>query len=47
LLEEGADPTLINDKDLSAMDFAAREKQMESFEFIKAYAQAWRAKYQK
>jgi ankyrin repeat protein len=47
LLEEGADPTLINDKDLSAMDFAAQEKQKESFELIKAYAQAWRAKYQK
>jgi len=47
LLEEGADPTLINDKELSAMDFAAQEKQLESFELIKAYAQAWRAKYQK
>ena len=47
LLEEGADPTLINDKDLSAMDFAAQEKQTESFELIKTYAQAWRAKYQK
>ena len=44
LLEEGADPTLINDKDLSAMDFAAQEKQLESFELIKAYVKVWREK---
>jgi hypothetical protein len=44
LLEEGADPTLINDKELSAMDFAAMEKQTESFELIKAYVKAWREK---
>ncbi len=44
LLEEGADPSLINDKDMSAMDFAAREKQNESFELIKAYLKAWREK---
>jgi hypothetical protein len=44
LLEEGADPTLINDKELSAMDFAAMEKQTESFELIKAYVKAWKEK---
>ncbi len=41
LLEEGADPTLINDKDLSALDFAKNEKQTESANLISAYKDAW------
>lgn len=44
LLEEGADPTLINDKDLSAADFAAKEKQFEMQQLIMAYVNAWKAK---
>jgi ankyrin repeat protein len=44
LLEEGADPTLINDKDLSAADFAAKEKQFEMQQLILAYVKAWKAK---
>jgi hypothetical protein len=44
LLEEGADPTLINDKDLSAVDFARKEKQFETEQLILAYAKVWRDK---
>ena len=44
LLEEGADPTLINDKDLSAADFARKEKQFETEQLILAYAKVWRDK---
>jgi ankyrin repeat protein len=44
LLEEGADPTLINDKDLSASDFASKEKQFEIEQLIQAYVKAWKEK---
>lgn len=47
LLEEGADPTLINDKDLSAHDFAHDNKQTECAEIINAYVFAWREKLSK
>ena len=44
LLEEGADPTLKNQKDLTARDFAYGAKQMLSAQYIEAFLAAWAAK---
>jgi uncharacterized protein len=44
LLEEGADPSVKNDKNLDAMDFANHAKHQESAQWIEMYLKAWRAK---
>ena len=44
LLEGGADPTLKNDKDLSAMDFARQAGKAESEQIIAAFLRGRRAK---
>ncbi|MEY2781617.1 MAG: hypothetical protein RL307_1321 [Pseudomonadota bacterium] len=44
LLEEGADPTLKNQKDLTARDFAYGAKQLLSAQYIEAFLAAWAAK---
>ena len=44
LLEEGADPTLKNQKDLTARDFAYGANQLLSAQYIEAFLVAWAAK---
>ncbi|NDC60774.1 MAG: ankyrin repeat domain-containing protein [Betaproteobacteria bacterium] len=45
LLEEGADPRLLNQLGLSALDFAAKAKQPEAEQYIQAFLAVWREKY--
>ena len=44
LLEEGADPTLKNQKELTARDFAYGANQILSAQYIEAFLAAWSAK---
>ena len=44
LLEEGADPTLKNDKDFTARDFAYGANKLLSAQYIDAFLAAWTAK---
>ena len=41
LLEEGADPTLVNNGNASALDLAVRVDQPQSVFYIKAFTEAW------
>jgi ankyrin repeat protein len=41
LLEEGADPSLKNDKNLNALDFAMHAKHAEAGQLIETYLNAW------
>jgi len=45
LVDEGADPTLINERDLNAADFATRVGDSENARWLRERADAWRAKY--
>ena len=45
LIEEGADPSLINQRDLTAADFALRAGDTELAESLKKDADAWRQKH--
>ncbi len=45
LIEEGADPTPINERDLTAADFARRAGDGDLAQWLGARATAWRAKY--
>ena len=44
LLEEGADPSVKNDKNLSALDFAVNAKHELAAQMIETYLKAWNAK---
>lgn len=46
LLDEGADPTLRNDKDLTALDFAMNGPDKNSVELVEEGLRRWRAKRQ-
>jgi ankyrin repeat protein len=41
LLEEGADPTLVNHQQLSALDIALSKEHTQSAFYIRAYIEAW------
>ena len=41
LLEEGADPTLINHGNASALDLAMAADQQQSVNYLKAFTEAW------
>ena len=41
LLEEGADPTLVNNGNASALDLAVRVDHQQSAFYIKAFTEAW------
>ena len=45
LVDAGADPTPVNQRDLTAADFARRAKSMELARWLDARAVAWREKY--
>jgi ankyrin repeat protein len=45
LIDAGADPTLINERDLTAADFARRANAPALADWLAAQAVAWRAKY--
>jgi uncharacterized protein len=45
LIDEGADPTPVNERDLTAADFATRAGDTELAQWLGARADAWRAKY--
>ena len=47
LIEEGADPSLINQRDLAAADFAARAGDTELAEVLKKDADVWRQKHRR
>lgn len=47
LIEAGADPTPINERDLTAADFARRAKSVELATWLDGQASAWREKYGK
>ena len=47
LIDAGADPTPINERDLTAADFARRAAQVELAQWLDTQAVAWRAKYGK
>ena len=41
LLEEGADPTLVNSANVSALDMALTKDQQQSAFYIRAFTEAW------
>jgi ankyrin repeat protein len=41
LLEEGADPTLVNNANVSALDLALSKDHQQSAFYIKAFIEAW------
>jgi ankyrin repeat protein len=45
LIDAGADPTPVNERDLTAADFARRAKSLELAEWLDGQAVAWRTKY--
>ncbi len=45
LIDEGADPTLVNERDLTAADFATRVGDAENAQWLREREDAWRAKY--
>ena len=45
LIDEGADPTPVNERELSAADFAMRVGDTENAQWLREHADAWRAKY--
>ena len=45
LIAEGADPTLVNERDLSAADFSTRVGDVDNAQWLRERAHAWRAKY--
>lgn len=45
LIDAGADPTPVNERDLTAADFARRAKSMELAQWLDARVVAWREKY--
>lgn len=45
LIEAGADPTPVNERDLTAADFARRAKSVELAQWLDAQVSAWRARY--
>lgn len=45
LIDEGADPTLVNERDLSAADFATRVGDSDNAQWLREREDAWRAKH--
>jgi ankyrin repeat protein len=45
LIDAGADPTVVNERDLTASDFAKRVEDMPLSDWLSQQAVAWRAKY--
>ena len=45
LIDEGADPTLVNERNLSAADFATRVGDSDNAEWLREREGAWRARY--
>lgn len=45
LIDEGADPTLVNERDLTAADFATRVGDSDNAQWLREREYAWRAKY--
>ena len=45
LIDEGADPTLVNERDLSAADFATRIGDSDNAQWLRQREDVWRAKY--